>query len=220
MADHTDAINFIKKWEGGLTGHPADSASNNPSPCGDDPRYNAPYHTNKGITWQTYTSSVQGGSCEEFLVMPDSVWLFVWKTKYWDRVQGDFIENQAIANAYASWAWGSGVAGASYLMQSMLMNKYGYRLEDVSTPSNRTAILNALARKDSAQLFETMMDTREQFFRGLSSFATFGTGWLNRLEDFRKYNQKYVGAPDNSKRLIVMLLVLVALLIALYFALS
>jgi lysozyme family protein len=219
MADHTDAINFIKKWEGGLTGHPADSASNNPSPCGNDPRYDAPYHTNKGVTWQTYSSAVQGGYCEEFLVMPDSVWLFIWKTKYWDKVQGDYIENQAIANAYASWAWGSGVTGASNLMQSMLMNKYGYSLAQVSTPANRTQILNHLAREDSAELFDTMIQTREQFFRSLSSFSTFGQGWLNRLEDFRSYNLKYVGGVDYTKRLVVGLLVFASLTIALYFAL-
>lgn len=219
MADHRDAIRFIKKWEGGLTGHPTDTASNNPAPCGNDPRYDAPYHTNKGVTWTTYASAVSSPNCEEFLVMPDSVWLYIWKTKYWDKVQGDLIQNQAIANAYASWAWGSGVTGANNLMQSMLMNEYGYPLSQVSTPANRTAILNKLAQEDSGQLFDTMIKTRENFFRSLSTFSTFGSGWLARLRDFESYNRKYITGADYTNRLIVMLLVLAALMIGLYFAL-
>jgi lysozyme family protein len=221
MANHTDAVEFIKKWEGGLTGHPADSASSFPAPCGNDPRYNAPYHTNKGITWRTYTSAVTSPSCDEFLVMPDAVWLYIWKAKYWDAVLGDAIKNQAIANAYASWAWGSGVTGANNLMISMLTSKYGYTMAQVASPYNRVIVLNELTARDGgAELFKTMIETREQFFRSLSSFSTFGNGWLNRLEEFKRYNQKYVGQQVNtSKTLIYVVLAFVVVAIALYFAL-
>lgn len=222
MANHADAINFIKKWEGGLTGHPSDSASASPAPCGNDPKYNAPYHTNKGVTWATYSSSVSSPNCAEFLAMPDAVWLYIWKTKYWDKVQGDALQNQAIANAYASWAWGSGVGGANNLMKSMLMQEYGYTFTEVASPYNRTIILNQLSQQDAAGLFDTMIVTRENFFRGLSTFNTFGSGWLNRLDDFRDYNLKYVGGTSGqgTKALVVTLLVLAALLITLYFAIK
>lgn len=220
MANHADAVNFIKKWEGGLTGHPNDSASNFTAPCGNDPRYNAPYHTNKGVTWRTYSTSVTNPTCDEFMVMPDGVWLYIWKTKYWDAVQADAIKNQAIANAYASWAWGSGVTGASNLMKSMLMNEYGYTMSQVASPYTRVIILNELADKDAAGLFDTMIKTRENYFRSLSSAPTFLTGWLNRLEDFERYNQKYLEGPKgNSKTLIYALLALALIAIVLYFAL-
>jgi peptidoglycan LD-endopeptidase CwlK len=222
MADYRDAVNFIQAWEGGISGHPEDNASSNPSPCGNDPRYNAPIHTNKGITWTTYTNAVSGANCAEFLAMPQPVWLYIWEKKYFDAVGGNLISNQAIANTYASWAWGSGVGGANNLMQSVLINDYGYELSQVSSKYSRVAILNELSEKDSQELFNRLIAARESYFRSLSDFSVFGNGWLNRLRDFKKYNQKYV---DNafggiSKQIVMAVAILLIALIFTYFAIK
>ena len=218
MADYQDAVHFVKAWEGGISGHTSDNASNTPSPCGNDPRYDAPIHTNKGVTWATYSSSVSSPNCDEFLLMPEAVWLYIWKNKYFDAVGGGTIKNQAIANTYASWAWGSGVTGANNLMQSVLMNSYGYSLAEVSSKYNRILILNVLSQKNIQQLFTTLMDARENYFRGLSDFSVFGNGWLNRLSDFKRYNAKYVSKDKSlDKNVLIAVFLLICLLILLYF---
>ena len=218
MANHTDIIPFIRQAEGGITGHPADNASAYPSPCGNDPNYGAPIHTNKGITWQTYEGYRGAGNatCDEFLEMSDALWASIWKTRYWDTTGGGLIENQAIANTYASWAWGSGVSGAQNLMKKALKNRYGYSEWDVNTLTKQIAVLNKEARTDDTQLFNILADEREQYFRSLSDFPTFGTGWLRRLERFKTYNQRHLSRGEDNT-LIYLLIGFAVLSIALYF---
>ena len=132
------------------------------------------------------------------------------------------ISNQAIANTYASWAWGSGVGGANNLMQSVLINDYGYELSQVSSKYSRVAILNELSQKNSEELFNRLIEARENYFRSLSDFSVFGNGWLNRLRDFKKYNQKYV---DNAfgginRQIITAVAILLIILIFTYFAIK
>ena len=221
MASHQDAVNFIQSWEGGISGHPSDNASSNASPCGLDPKYNAPIHTNKGVTWLTYKNAVSGANCEEFLLMPEAVWLYIWEQRYFNAVGANTISNQAIANIYASWAWGSGVGGANNQMQSFLMNTYGFSLAEVSSKYQRVLILNELSQNNVNLLFNQLMDARLSYFKGLSDFSVFGVGWSNRLESFKQYNQKYI-KKDNKMdiTLVIGVLILLGLLILLYFALK
>ena len=218
MADHTDIIPFIRQAEGGISGHPADTASAYPSPCGIDPKHNAPIHTNKGITWRTY-ESYRGASnvdCDEFLQMSDGLWASIWKAKYWDAVSASQIESQAIANMYASWAWGSGVTGANSLMKKALKRRYGYSDSDVNTLQKRIAILNQEARQDEEQLFNLLAEERADFFRSLSTFPVFGEGWLTRLEKFKTYNRRHLRSIDDNT-LIYLLIGFGILSIATYF---
>lgn len=220
MADHRDLIAFIKKQEGGKTGDPRDSsAAANSSPCGIDARYGAPYHTNKGVTWATYSSTIPNPNCPEFLAMPDDVWGLIWKRYYWDKVGGDQIENQAVANAYASWAWGSGVGGANSLMRKMLRERYGYTDTQTATLAQRIEILNYLSRKDMAVLFENLYDTRRKFFEGLSNFNVYGNGWIRRLNEWKALNYQYIYTKDVNvlKPVLYALAALAVFLIIYYF---
>jgi lysozyme family protein len=222
MADYQDAVNFIQEWEGGISGHPADNASKNPSPCGIDPKYNAPIHTNKGVQWATYKGNVAGYNCEEFLIMPSPVWLYLWEKKYFNKVGSNLIVNQAVANTYAEWAWLSGVGTANREMQSFLINQYGYTLAEVSSKYQRIAILNDLSAEDSETLFNNLIEWRRNFYGGLSDFSVFGTGWIRRLDDFKKYNKKYVSKGKNKAKfdwqLALIILLFLVSLVLFYFA--
>ena len=55
MAVYTKIVSFIKTKEGGLSSATTDTASNNPSNCGNGSN-GKPYHTNKGIQWSTFKS--------------------------------------------------------------------------------------------------------------------------------------------------------------------
>lgn len=219
MANYRDAVNFIQEWEGGISGHPEDNASANPSPCGIDPRYNAPIHTNKGVTWQTFVQ-IYGQSCDTFLEMPQDVWLNIYKTKYWDRIGGDGLYNQAIANTYASWAWGSGVGGADNQMRLFLIDEYGYTYTDVALPEQRILILNWQTRQDPERLFYGLVDWRRNYLNGLSDAPTFGTGWNNRLNAFIDYNKKYITTKSNKDlNRVIIALTLLVIAVLVYFLL-
>jgi hypothetical protein len=45
-------LDYILKWEGGLSKHPRDSAARHPLPDGSG------YHTNKGITWRVFVPNM------------------------------------------------------------------------------------------------------------------------------------------------------------------
>lgn len=213
VANFKQFIPFITTWEGGLTGNPADSASSNPAPCGYDPKYDAPYHTNKGVTWTTFKDSASTvgyeATCANFLQMPKPIWEGIYKKKYWDRVGGDLIQNQAIANAYVSWAWGSGVGGARSLMQKMLKKEYGASTNEVNTNSKIVSVLNMLAKQNSQRLYNTMIAYRRQFFLDISQPGTanaqFRRGWLNRLDDFAAQNARFV-KPTKTTLLVILLM--------------
>ena len=116
MAVYTKIVSFIKAKEGGLSSATTDTASNNPSNCGNGSN-GRPYHTNKGVTWSTFKglSSKLGYSatCDNFKKMPDDIWGKIYKDGYWNPMQGDRIKNQAIANTFVEMVWGSGIGSVS-----------------------------------------------------------------------------------------------------------
>jgi lysozyme family protein len=218
MVDYQDLVPFIKKWEGGLTGDPRDtSAAANPAPCGNDPRYNRPYHTNKGVTWATYRSTIPGANCAEFLEMPDAVFGQIWKKHYWDKVGGNYYSNQAVANAYASWAWGSGVAGANRQMEKFLMERYGYSLTQVSQLQQRIIILNQLSADDMKGLFDNLVDFRLKFFQSLPNWNVYGNGWTRRLNAWKVHNYKYIFMNEDYTKYILAGLAVLLLSLSVYY---
>ena len=76
MANLSLAIPYIQKWEGGLSRATTDTASKNPSPYEHNGKTG--WHTNKGITWGTFTDlALKLGiaiSPFNFLQMPDFIW--------------------------------------------------------------------------------------------------------------------------------------------------
>jgi lysozyme family protein len=180
-------IDYILKWEGGLSKHQKDSASAFPVPDGSG------YHTNKGITFRVW-SSVHGSSKESikrFYEMSHADWLTIFNG-FWKGMKCDLIESQIIADHYADFAWGSGVNRASIEMQKYL-NKRGYRVDIDGIVGFKTIkALNECVKKDGEKwTFEAVYAERVEFLQGLKSFKTFGTGWMRRLNDFYKYGQTY-----------------------------
>ena len=224
MANYKQFIPFIRKWEGGLTGNPSDSASADPSPCGTDDRYDAPYHTNKGVTWSTFKDNADRlgyvGSCANFLEMPDEIWEKIYKDRFWDKIYGDDIKNQGIANAYASWAWGSGLSGSRSLMRKMLKEEYGATDNEVQSNREIADILNSLGKFSEGgnqRLFDAMVRYRRQFFIDISmpgtANAQFRQGWLNRLDDFQSKNAGFV----TGRKTIILPIIIMALGALVYF---
>lgn len=203
MADYRNIISFIKSKEGGLSSDPKDTASSNPAPCGNKDGY--PIHTNKGITWSTFKGLASKGgysaSCDNFINMPDSVWLKVYKAGFWDAVKGDEIKNQAIANTFVEMAWGSGVVGATSLLKEFFKKNYNKTFNNIGQIVD---FVNDLDRQgQTPELFEKLYDFRASKYATFKSASSHLKGWLNRLNAFYVLNKPYALSSGNKLALVL-----------------
>lgn len=208
MADYRNIVPFIRKAEGGVSSNPKDTASQNPSPCGSKNGY--PIHTNKGIQWATFKGLASKGgytaSCDNFINMPDSVWLKVYKSGFWDAIKGDEIRNQAIANTFVEMNWGSGMGsvtkgtGTLGWLNSFFQKNYN---KNLTTISQMVDFVNELDKKgQTPELFEKLNDFRANKYRALNQ-PTFIKGWLNRLDAFYVLNKPYALSTGNKLALVL-----------------
>lgn len=216
MADYKSLVNFIKLKEGGLSGNTKDSASKNSSPCGKDKQGN-PYHTNKGIQWATFKNLASKGgyvaSCDNFLKMPNDIWLKVYKVGFWNEVQGDRIQNQAIANTFVEMTWGSGLGSVSRgtgtlgWLNSFFNKNYN---KNLTTITEMVDYVNKLDNEGKTpDLFEKLNNFRANKYRALNQ-PTFTKGWLNRLNAFYVLNKPYALSTKAKSTIALGLLLIVA----------
>lgn len=184
MASYESAIPYIQKAEGGLSKATTDTASLNPSPY----VYKGVkgWHTNRGITWGTFKMlAPKVGyvvSQENFINMPDNVWLGIYKTGYWNDMKGDLYNSQAIANAVVDFAWASGGGGARKSLSKYLLSK-GITASDSTSIANGFNIL--VQKEGEEKIFSELIEHRKKFFKSLNQPAN-EKGWLSRMETLRQ----------------------------------
>lgn len=203
MADYRNIISFIKSKEGGLSSDTTDTASRNSSPCGNGSN-GKPYHTNKGVTWSTFSSNASSlgysSSCSNFLNMPDDIWGKIYKQGYWNPMKGDEVRNQAIANTFVEMAWGSGVGGATSFLKQFFKTSYNKSFANISEIVN---YVNDLDKKgQTPELFEKLYDFRANKYKALNQPKNL-KGWLNRLDAFYVLNKPYALSTGNKLALVL-----------------
>jgi lysozyme family protein len=203
MADYRNIISFIKSKEGGKSSATTDTASRNPSPCGNGSN-GKPYHTNKGVTWSTFSSNASSlgysSSCLNFLNMPDDIWGKIYKQGYWNPMKGDDVKNQAIANTFVEMAWGSGVGGATSFLKQFFKTSYNKSFANISQIVD---YVNDLDKKgQTPELFEKLYDFRANKYKALNQPKNL-KGWLNRLDAFYVLNKPYALSTGNKLALIL-----------------
>lgn len=202
MADYTNIIGFTEEMEGGLSSAQTDNAKANPSPCGNG-KNGYPYHTNKGVQWISFKTLAPSigyePSCANFLKMPKDIWLKIFKRGYWDPMKGDDIRNQAIANIFAKWAFGSGVTGATNSLKEFFKEK---RNLDFSGISQMVDYVNGVdAKKQTLSLFNDLMAWRKQFLINIPGDAN-DKGWFSREDKFYIMNLPYALSSGTKKALV------------------
>jgi lysozyme family protein len=216
MAVYTKIVSFIKTKEGGLSSTTTDTASNNPSNCGNGSN-GKPYHTNKGIQWSTFKglSSKLGYSatCDNFIKMPDDIWGKIYKDGFWNPIQGDRIQNQAIANTFVEMAWGSGVGsntssrGAIGYLKNFFKSKYNKSFDNI------TQIVDYVNELDNngqtPELFEKLYDFRKSLYTSFNQPSNL-KGWFNRLDAFYLLNKPYATSTKTKASIAVGVLLIVA----------
>jgi len=204
MADYKNIISFIKLKEGGLSSATTDTASKNSAPCGNGSN-GKPYHTNKGVTWATFkglsSSLGYSASCTNFIEMPDSIWGKIYKESYWDKMQGDRVKNQAIANTFVEMAWGSGVGSNTSTRGAIPYLKNFFKKDYNKSFSTITEIVDYVNQLDSQgkspELFEKLFDFRKNLYVSFNQPSNL-KGWLNRLDSFYFLNKPYALSTGNK----------------------
>lgn len=103
-----------------------------------------------------------------------------YKKEFWDKIKGDRIECQHLANALYDFAVNSGVNRAVKSLQEILNVKV-----DGSLGEKTLEAIN----KSEKNLCNELCDKRRAFFETIAKKgqnAKFLKGWLNRVNDFYK----------------------------------
>lgn len=208
MANAFLIIPHVLKWEGGLSRNPADSASKNPAPCS----YNGKtgYHTNKGVTYTTFTSLAKSlnyePTCENFFTMPEDIFLKIFKTGYWNGFKLDEYKSQKIANVIVSWAWASGAYGAYKQLKKFFDKEYNIKLSGTYNENINTIkdLFNKETEIDESAVYNKLIEAYRNFYISLNQ-PTFIKGWLNRLTDLDTFNIAFEVVKKNPFKTIAIL---------------
>jgi lysozyme family protein len=156
------SFELMLKSEGGYVNNPADPGG----------------MTNLGVTKATWENWVGRESDEAEMrgLTPEKVEP-LYKKKYWDAVRGDEIENGGVAYLLFDFAVNAGVGRSIKTLQSAV----GVTPDGGFGPMTMAAV-QAI---DPVELIEKFSQAKEDFYRSLGTFATFGKGWLNRVADVK-----------------------------------
>ena len=173
MADYKHIIPFIKRAEGGYVNDPLDAGG----------------ETNKGITYATWISVFGANAHDRFIAMSDADWGTIFKKNYWDKMIGDQIHSQRIAEIIVDWVWGSGIHYPEADIQDILIHAFGQHItEDGQFGPATIAAINSV---DEPTLWADVLAKRFWFFdQCVVSHPTnqrFLQGWKNRLNNLNNF---------------------------------
>jgi lysozyme family protein len=183
MANLQKAIPYIRKAEGGLSRATTDTASKNPAPFPYQGKTG--WHTNKGITWTTFSSLAPKlgyqATADNFFVMPDPIWEKIYRHGYWNPMNADKINSEAIAVAIVDYAWAFGVGGATTRLKRWIKTAYGV------DASNMTDVVNVINKQQNeSETFDKLIIHRKAAFTALNQPAN-EKGWQSRMDELKKF---------------------------------
>lgn len=189
MADFIKYIPKLEAAEGGWSDHPNDTP------------------TNRGITISTFKKYGRDLNNDGIIDKEDlkqlkrDLALNIYKEQYWDRIKGDSIVNQSVAETFMDMAVNAGISRATILLQQEL-NEQGHSLkvDGAFGPKTLAAINHSSTNQN--QLFNDYNESRENFYQTLadnnSKYIPFLKGWLNRVAMFgRKTVEEAVYVAKN-----------------------
>ena len=152
----------LLEHEGGYVNHPND-------PGGE---------TNLGVTRAVYEQyagrQVMDGEMKG--LTHDDVYP-IYKENYWDRVRADDLPS-GVDWAVFDWGVNSGTSRAAKALQRIV----GVEQDGGIGPMT----LQAVSSVEPADIIDQLHYMREGFYRSLSTFDTFGRGWLRRNDETKE----------------------------------
>lgn len=137
--------------------------------------------TNLGVTLTTYQEYYGSHkTAEDLKKIPYGEWQHIMKTGYWDRCLADEITNQSVAEILVDWCVNSGMIGLRKVQEIV-----GTKPDGIAG----TITLGLINSSDPANLFERIMNARNQFYINIvkrsPSQKVFMSGWMSRLSQFK-----------------------------------
>lgn len=153
-----EALKHILKYEGGYVNHPDDPGG----------------MTNLGVTkrvWEEWTGK-RASEADMRALTPAAV-APLYKKRYWDAVRGDDLPSGVDLCVFDA-AVNAGVGRASKFLQQAI----GVTVDGQIGPKT----VSAVTAQPADQVIEAFCDLREAHYKSLNTFATFGKGWMRRLD--------------------------------------
>lgn len=164
MAEFGKYAPLLKRLEGGFVNDPQDAGG----------------ATNAGVTLNTFRAYYgQGRTIEDLKNISNAQWSCIMKAGYWDKVHGDGIVSQGVAEMIADWAVNSGARTAVRGVQRILKVECDGKIGPIT--------ISAINNADSKSLFSLVKEERCRFYNAVvernPAQKKFLKGWLNRLNE-------------------------------------
>ena len=160
---------FIEKWEGGFVDHPSDPGG----------------ATNMGITlatlsrWRNRTVTKQ-----DVKALTRDEARQIMKALYFDKVSAGEMPPRLAAAVYNAAVLHGPSRSARFLQTALGGQNIAVEIDG----SIGEETLRGVARADVPRLVADFLGEEERFLRSLAIFATFGRGWMNRLNSLREFS--------------------------------
>ena len=161
-------MKWVLHHEGGFVNHPDDPGG----------------ITNHGVTKKVYEEWVEREVSEQEMrdlthedVAP------IYKKNYWARLRADDLPS-GVDFCTFDWGVNSGTSRSAKALQRMV----GVTADGGIGPMT----LRAVANHEPQDLVEQMHYVRDQFYRSLSTFSTFGNGWTRRNNETKDQALKLI----------------------------
>lgn len=186
MADFNRFFPTLLKHEGGFVNDPADPGG----------------ATNKGVTLGTFQQcarSILGvdPTLDNLRALSDVDAGKIYKALYWDKIHGDEIALQDLANIVFDFQVNAG-GNASKLLQRVL-NAQGATPQLVVDGAIGAGTLAALGKVDNVAVYTAYKQGRKDYYNTLVAqrpgLGKFLKGWLNRVDSFPDLASAAVGGP-------------------------
>lgn len=175
MANFLTAYNIVAKHEGGFQMHPNDNGNYN--------SLGQLVGTNWGISAPVFESYLKRPPSQADMQSMSKVTAAnIFKTQFWDRIKGDSVDNQEVANIFFDGVVNHGTTGIK-IMQRVL----GVTDDGIVGPLT----MSKLNGSNPSQVYQAYKDARRRFYQELATtkpaLAVFLNGWLRRIDSFTAF---------------------------------
>lgn len=165
MAELKKSLYKTLGWEGGFANDPKDSGG---------PTY-------RGVTLNTYKSycrrkGLPVPSIEDLKKLKESDILDIARILYWDKIKGERISNQSMADLIFDFVWMSGLGYIRIIQKSL-----GLEMDGVFG----SITLNELNKRSSPELFDILIRQRRAYLANCNGAKFYLKGWLRRLDSYK-----------------------------------
>ncbi len=192
-ADFNSSQTKVAKAEGGYQNSYSDSGNWTGGKVG----IGSQIGTNFGISAPTLSAYLgRTATIDDMKNLSYDTALKIYKSQYWNQINGDAIKDQSVADIIYDGAVNSGVSGIKKVVKDSL-NIPAYDVNKINTINGKTA-------------FDSIKQGRENFYK--SEGGTFLSGWLKRLNDYT-----YSGVQAIKSHPMITALVTATIIISAYF---